>query len=78
MLSFIGAHFSYLVIAAMSLFAGVMLFVTIEESILARRERLARSPGPTKMAMASEAAGVEGERAQAGPTSGESPYQAAA
>ena len=76
MLSFIGAHFPYLVIAAMALFAGVMLFVTIEESILARRERLARATGPTKMV--SEAAGVETEGAQAGPTRSESPYRAAA
>jgi hypothetical protein len=76
MLSFIGAHFPYLVIAAMALFAGVMLFVTIEESILARRERLARAPGPAKMA--SEAAGVESEGAQAGPARSESPYRAAA
>jgi hypothetical protein len=76
MLSFIGTHFPYLVIAAMSLFAGIMLFVSIEESILARRERLAQASGPTNMA--SEAAGVGGEGAQAGPTRSESPYRAAA
>ncbi len=76
MLSFIGAHFPYLVIAAMALFAGVMLFVTIEESILARRHRLARTLGSTKIA--SEAARVEGEEAQAGPPCSEIPYRAAA
>jgi|GEM_PF-2798905 hypothetical protein len=76
MLSFIGAYFAYLVVGATSLFAGVMLFVTIEESILARRERLARATSPTKMA--SEASGVEGEGAQAGPTRSDSAYRAAA
>ncbi|MCI4592478.1 hypothetical protein MOK15_20660 [Sphingobium sp. BYY-5] len=74
MLSFIGAHFPYLVVAAMSLFAGIMLFVSIEEGILARRERLARSAGST----ASEAAEMESKGAQTVPTSNENPYRAVA
>jgi len=61
MLPSIGADFAYMVIAAMSLFAGAMPFVTIVESIFARRERLAAAPGPIKMA--SEAAGANLVRA---------------
>ncbi|MBB5686661.1 hypothetical protein [Sphingobium boeckii] len=43
MLSFIGAHFLYLVVAAMSAFAGVMLFVVTEESLLEHRDQAQRT-----------------------------------
>lgn len=46
MLSFVGASFPYLVIAAMSMFAGVLFFVSVEESILARREGRAQANKP--------------------------------
>lgn len=76
MLSFIGAHFPYLVISGMALFAGVMLFVTIEEGILARRGRRVRTAGAAGMGTA--VAGLDGETAQADPTNKEASYRAAA
>lgn len=76
MLSFIGAYFPYLVISGMALFAGVMLFVTIEEGILARRARLVRTVGAT--GMGSAMAGMDDETAQADPTNDENSYRAVA
>ena len=76
MLSFIGEYFPYLVICGMALFAGVMLFVTIEAGILARRGRRVRTAGAT--GMGSAVIGTDAEAAPADPTHNENSYRAAA
>jgi hypothetical protein len=57
MMTFIGAHFPYLVMAAMAVFAGVMIFVTIEDAMFTRRTRRTRNvlPAPTETAMGESA-----------------------